>query len=60
MVARPSPEALYIYFRGMKIIQKALGNSVSHEVKKQKVDFALVLNTDQTAYSQKWINFSNS
>lgn len=33
VVMRPSPKVLCIYFRGTKIIQKALGHSVSYKVK---------------------------
>ena len=32
-IMRPSTKALYIYFRGTKIIQEALGYSLSHKVK---------------------------
>lgn len=40
------PKALYVYFRGTKIIQKAFGNSISHKPKEQNIDFTLVLNTE--------------
>lgn len=35
-----------IYFRKTKIIQRALGNSISHNLKEQKIDFTLELHTE--------------
>lgn len=46
VVMTPAPKELAVYFSGTKIIQQALGNSISHKLKEQKIDFTRVLNTE--------------